>query len=151
MKIRMVAAALLAASATLLATSPANALDYTGKDPYKSGCARSARVLKTADLITYADKKDVGDVKLMWSSTCKTSWGEVEVSPQADVSILVATDLKERGKTSYVKLKKGRGGRHWGPMLSVLRGRCTYAWAEARTGSYAKDVGLGDTDMVCRR
>lgn len=152
MTIRILATALLAASTALLVSTPAGAIvvDYTGKDPYKTGCARSARAIRTGDLLTYVNKEDVGDVTLMWSRTCKAAWGVIKVSPEATGAILLATDLKEKGKTSYRRYTAGKGGRHWGPMLAVASGRCVYAWAEATTGPTVKDSGHGKTAMACR-
>ncbi|MEU0567631.1 hypothetical protein ABZ297_19900 [Nonomuraea sp. NPDC005983] len=76
-------------------------------------------MIKTGDLLTYVNKEDVGDVTLMWSRTCKAAWGVIKVSPRATGAILLATDLKEKGKTSYRRYTAGKGGRHWGPMLAV--------------------------------
>ncbi|MGV9775985.1 DUF2690 domain-containing protein [Streptosporangium sp. NPDC003464] len=144
MKIRVVTATVAAAGLALFAASPADAHTYDHKDPYREGCARSAKVVRTAAVKTPA-RETVGTVRLMWSRSCKTNWTEVSTSSTASGTISVYTD---RGSDTF-RFKAGNGGRHWGDMMYAPR---ICAWGSVRVrwnGGRGGQNGQGTTGKAC--
>ncbi|MFF0307597.1 DUF2690 domain-containing protein [Streptosporangium sp. NPDC004379] len=146
MRIRTVATALAVAGVTLVAAAPANAQSYYDhKDPYRTGCGNTARVVKKADITSRANGT-VGTVRLMWSSRCKTNWTEISVSSTARGSVRVYTN---RSSDTF-RFKAGNHGRHWGNMLRAP-GVCAWGAASIQWGTGAGGQnGAGVTAKACR-
>ncbi|MEW9547131.1 DUF2690 domain-containing protein [Nonomuraea sp. NPDC050783] len=148
MKLRVVATAVGAAAVTLLAGSPAHAAmkPYDHKDPYRSGCGNSARVVRTAAITSRANGK-VGTVKLMWSGKCKTNWVEISTGTSMSGTINVYT---ADGRYDAFSFKKGNGGRHWGDMLWA-NNMCAWGGASVQwNGGRGGQNGAGTTGKACR-
>ncbi|PRX68445.1 uncharacterized protein DUF2690 [Nonomuraea fuscirosea] len=142
-------AAIVVGAVTLLAGSPAHAQSakpYDHKDPYKSGCGTSARVVKSAK-ITSRVNGEVGTIKLMWSGRCKTNWIEVKTGTSMTGTINVYT---RDGRHDAFRFKRGNGGRHWGNMLWANNmcawGSVSVQWNGGRGGQN----GSGTTPKACK-
>ncbi|MFG1703585.1 DUF2690 domain-containing protein [Nonomuraea sp. M3C6] len=148
MKLRVVATVIGAAAVALVAGSPAQAAakPYDHKDPYKTGCGNSARVVKTAKVNSRVDG-ELGTIKLMWSGRCKTNWVEVKVGSTMRGTISVyAAD----GRYDQFRFKAGNGGRHWGDMVWA-NNMCAWGGVSVQWGSGAGGQnGAGTTRKACR-
>ncbi|NUR90122.1 MAG: DUF2690 domain-containing protein [Nonomuraea sp.] len=131
-----------AVAASLLATVPADAASYRGKDPYKSGCGSYGYAVRT-EAMKYRGVK-VGTIKLMWSPKCKTNWTEIKVHPSKSGTIWVDA-AKQKAVTFHYKA--GNGGRHWGNMIPANN---ICAWGSATAvGRNSGDVSSGKTGKAC--
>ncbi|MEO3871244.1 DUF2690 domain-containing protein [Nonomuraea sp. B12E4] len=147
MKIRVATTVIGAVAVALLAGSPAlaQAKPHDGQDPYRSGCGKSARVVKTAKINSRANG-EVGTIKLMWSGVCKTNWVEIRTASSARGTISVyAAD----GRYTSFRFKAGNGGRHWGDMVWA-NNMCAWGSASVQWGSGAGGQnGSGTTGKAC--
>lgn len=147
MKIRVAAVAVsVAAIASIAMTAaPANAHSLAGKDPYRSGCAKTkVDTGKRAYLKNELDDP-LGVVKLYYSRKCGTNWGEVRVAKNATGSITVSTSKKSVSFT----YKAGNGGHHWGDMVYAPSGVCAWAKATVSLGIGRVNHGSGTTGKAC--
>ncbi|WP_171074285.1 DUF2690 domain-containing protein [Nonomuraea basaltis] len=150
MKLRVVATAIGAAAVALVVSSPASAQvvlsKYDHKDPYRSGCASVRRVVETAKINSRANGQ-VGTIRLMWSSKCKTNWIETTTPRSANGTISVYT-AKKHDSFSF---KSGRS-KHWGNMLEANNvcawGSVSIQWNGGRGGQNGS--GATDRDGACR-
>ncbi|MGN9836920.1 DUF2690 domain-containing protein [Nonomuraea sp. H19] len=146
MKLRVVATAIGAAAVALVASSPASAQalsHYDHKDPYKTGCASTARVVETATINRRGYGK-AGSVKLMWSGKCKTNWIEATTPKSATGTIYVRT--ADGRKDSY-GFRSGRT-KHWGNML-MANNMCAWGGASIQWGGKSA-FGQTATNGACR-
>ncbi|MEU6782150.1 DUF2690 domain-containing protein [Nonomuraea angiospora] len=123
----------------------ASAHPYDGKDPYRSGCARSrVNTGKKASL-----RNEVGDrlgtIRLFYSRQCGTNWGEVSVATRASGTITVFTSKKSRSFT----YRPGNGGHHWGNMVYAPSGVCAKATGSVTAGIGRANKGSGTTPKAC--
>ncbi|WP_188191286.1 DUF2690 domain-containing protein [Nonomuraea sp. SYSU D8015] len=157
MKLRVAATAVGAAAAmALVAGSPAHAQAahrYDHKDPYRSGCGNSARVVETADIKSRIHG-EVGTIKLMWSGKCKTNWVEIRTAKSATGTIRLYTGKGRTTKVAKIdtfSFKKGNGGRHWGNMLYANNvcawGSVSVQWNGGRGGQNGS--GMTDPEGAC--
>ncbi|MFI7699369.1 DUF2690 domain-containing protein [Nonomuraea sp. NPDC049480] len=124
---------------------PESAHPYDGKDPYRSGCAKTkVNTGKKASL-----KNEVGDhlgtIRLFYSRHCGTNWGEVSVARSASGTITVYTSTKSRSFT----YRPGNGGHHWGNMLYAPSGVCAKATGTVTAGTGRANKGSGTTAKAC--
>lgn len=144
MKIRVVVTAVASIGLALFTATPANAHAYDHKDPYSKGCGNSARAVRSAPIKSVANG-EVGTVKLMWSSKCKTNWTEITTATSARGTVTVYTD---RGYDRF-SFKPGNGGRHWGNMM-YAPGICAHAVAHVSWGGgNGGQNGSGATRKAC--
>ncbi|GII90477.1 hypothetical protein Ssi02_07080 [Sinosporangium siamense] len=138
-----VAAALAVLSPT---SAQAAAKPYDGQDPYRSGCAKTAREVRKAGIKSRIHGP-VGTVRLMWSTKCKTNWVEVRTAASATGSISVYT---KDGRSNTFRFKAGNKGRHWGDMLWANNmcawGSVHVQWGGGKGGQNAS----GATGRACR-
>ncbi|MGP3937159.1 DUF2690 domain-containing protein [Nonomuraea sp. KM88] len=127
------------------AAAQASAHPYDGKDPYRSGCARTkVNTGKKASL-----KNEVGDrlgtIRLYYSRHCGTNWGEVSVSESGTGTITVFASSKSRSFT----YRAGNGGHHWGNMVHAPSGVCAKATGSVKFGIGRAGKGSGTTGRAC--
>ncbi|WP_406318444.1 YjfA family protein [Streptosporangium sp. NBC_01639] len=144
MKIRVAATLVAAVGLSLFGALPASAHTYDHKDPYRSGCGNTKRVVKSAPIKSRLAER-VGTIKLMWSSSCKTNWTEVSVPTSAHGTINVYTN---RGSDRFI-FKAGNGGRHWGNMMRAP-GVCAWGGVAVQwNGGRGGQNGQGVTAKAC--
>ncbi|WP_165975162.1 DUF2690 domain-containing protein [Nonomuraea deserti] len=133
------------AASVVRTSAQASAHPYDGKDPYRSGCARTKVYTgKKASL-----KNEVGDrlgtIRLYYSRRCGTNWGEVSVSRSGTGTITVFTRTKSRSFT----YRAGNGGHHWGDMVHAPSGVCAKATGSVTNGIGRANKGSGTTAKAC--
>ncbi len=135
----------LMTEAAQAAPAVASAHPYDGKDPYRTGCARTkVNTGKKASL-----KNEVGDrlgtIRLFYSRHCGTNWGEVRVSRRGSGEITVFTGNKRRS----FHYRPGNGGHHWGNMVYAPSGICAKATGSVTAGIGRANKGSGTTPKAC--
>ncbi|WP_084962112.1 DUF2690 domain-containing protein [Thermoactinospora rubra] len=134
-----------AASLLLLPAAPAAAHSLDGKDPYRTGCADSKLYTGKSATLRNELGEPLGVLKLYYSTSCGTNWGEVWVSKRATGTITVS----RKGKSVSFTFKAGNGGHHWGDMVHAKR-ICAWAKATVRDGIGRVNHASGITGRACR-
>ena len=133
------------AAQAVTAGDSVSAHPYDGKDPYRTGCARTkVNTGKKASL-----KNEVGDrlgtIRLYYSRHCGTNWGEVSVPRNGSGEITVFTSTKRRS----FGYRPGNGGHHWGNMVYAPSGVCAKATGSVTAGIGRANKGSGTTPKAC--